>query len=176
MIVLNPVLEFWVQTSKVKILEDLIENANIECCGIRIPVEFGTEMRKAVMIFSGVNVVDVQTETACGEMIVCEVNVSLLLYPDVASYSDYEVKFEWLNDNDNIVVSPVIPLSSFSTVSTMTQKAIPLASKPSGVGSINLSKANSFVLVFDGYNNTFVDRIITMNYSDTAVKKQLVCN
>lgn len=150
-------MEYWVQTDKIQLLEYLIEDSNLAANGIRIPVVFGEETRQAVIIFSPLNVVDVQTESSCGEMAVCEVTVNLLLYPDVASYSDYTVKFEWMQEDGQ--KSADVPLTSFSAINTMTQKAVPYVAAPRKVGNINLSCANSFVLVFDGYNNDFINYI-----------------
>lgn len=155
-------MEYWIQTDKVKLLEFLIEDCNIATSGLRIPVVFGKERRKAVIIFSLVNIADIRTETICGEIAVCSVTVNILLYPDVVSYSDYSVKFRWTNERGEVVsMEEAMPLTSLSFVNTMTQRAVPYAANHSKVGSINLSCANSFVLVFDGWNNAFVNKIVS---------------
>lgn len=158
MAAVSATMEYWLPTSKIKLLEDMIEDCNIAASGERVSVKFGNDARKAVIIFDRPNITDIQTGTACGEMAVCEVDVTMTLYPDVVSYSDYEVEFSYTDDDGNAVVSK-LPLSSFSFVNTMTQKAVPYVKDAGKVGSINLSCANSFVLVFDGYNNDFVNRI-----------------
>lgn len=158
--VLAPRMEYWIQADKVKLLEDLVEDCNIATSGLRIPVQFGIppkETRQAVIIFDGPEVIDIQQSTACGEMAVCEVNVSLLLYPDVVSYCDYTVSFEWLDGQE--LKSATIPLASLSTASIMTQKAVPFINTPQKTGQINLAQANGWVLVFDGYNNEFINYI-----------------
>ena len=123
MLILSATMEYWIQTSKIQLLEDLIDNCNLATCGLRIPVEFGEEKRQAVIILSPLQVTDVQTGTICGEMAVCEVEVNLLLYPDVVSYSDYTVTFNWF---DETAKTATMPLTSISVVNTMTQKSVPV--------------------------------------------------
>ena len=159
MVVLSAVMEYWVQTNKIQLLEYLIEDCNIATSGLRIPVEFGDETRRAVIIFSQPNVTDIQSGTMCGEMAVCEISVSIILYPNAMSYSDYEVSFDFVNELGEMVQDVAVPLTSISFVNTMTQKAVPRMNRPSAVGSVNLSKACSFVLVFDGYDNEFINYI-----------------
>ena len=158
MSVLSVTMEYWTQTSKIQLLENLIEDCNISLTGLRVPVQFDDQMRQAVIIFSPIKITDVQVGTVCGEMAVCEIAVNILLYPDVVSYSDYTIEFSF-TDNSGNLQSAVIPVSSFSYVNTMTQKAVPYTENVRKVGSLNLSCANSFVLVFDGYNNDFVNYI-----------------
>lgn len=158
-------MEYAIQTSKVKILESLIENCNLALCGVRIPVKFGEENRQAIVIFEHPIVSDIQTNSAYGEIAVIDVGVSMLLYPDVVSYSDYSVEFEYM-DGEEQEQSGAIPLSSIAFINTMTQKSVPYAQNTTKVGSINLSCANSFVLVMDGYNNAFINYIVDKALSD----------
>lgn len=179
--VLSPTMEYWIQSDKVKLLEDLIEDCNVATSGLRFPVKFGIppkageadtrETRQAVIIFNGPNVVDIQTGTACGEMAVCEVTVSLLLYPDVVSYSDYTVSFEWLDGDENKTAT--VPLTSLSTASIMTQKAVPFMNAPYNTGEINLARANGWVLVFDGYNNPFINYVSDKAFSEQGNNNQV---
>lgn len=161
MAVLSASMEYYIQTNKIKLLEYLIEDCNIATSGLRIPVTFGDQTRQAVVIFGRPVVGDVQTAGSYGEMALVDIAVNILLYPDSASYSDYEVCFSFTNEAGGIVENCAVPLSSFSYVNTMTQKAVPKVSQSGGVGSINLSRAVSFVLVFDGYNNDFVNHIVS---------------
>ena len=156
MLILSATMEYWIQTSKIQLLEDLIDNCNLATCGLRIPVAFGEETRQAVIVFNQLQITDIQTGTICGEMAVCEVEVNLLLYPDVVSYSDYTVTFNWF---DETAKTATMPLTSISVVNTMTQKSVPFVNSPQNVGSINLSSSKSYVLVFDGYNNEFINFI-----------------
>lgn len=156
MLILSATMEYWIQTSKIQLLEDLIDNCNLATCGLRIPVAFGEETRQAVIVFNQLQTTDIQTGTICGEMAVCEVEVNLLLYPDVVSYSDYTVTFNWF---DETAKTATMPLTSISVVNTMTQKSVPVVNSPQNVGSINLSSSKSYVLVFDGYNNEFINFI-----------------
>lgn len=170
MLTLSATMEYWIQTSKIQLLEDLIDNCNLATCGLRIPVAFGEETRQAVIILSPLQVTDIQTGTICGEMAVCEVKVDLLLYPDVASYSDYTVAFSWLEDETTKTAT--MPLSSLSVVNTMTQKSVPFVNSPQNVGNINLSRSKSYVLVFDGYNNDFIDFVAGLSLGDSEDNNQ----
>ena len=158
MAVLNATLDYYIQTDKVKIVESLIENANIATSGLRIPVQFGDETRKAVIFFGRPNVGDIMPTTPFGEMATVEVGVTLMLYPNVISYSDYTVSVTF-TDAAGKEQTAAVPLTSFSVPVTMTQTATPRINDPRNTGSINLSRARSFVLVFEGYDNPFINFI-----------------
>lgn len=167
MIVLGATLQYYIQSEKIKLLEYLIENSNIALSGLRIPVQFGDEIRKAVVFFERPIVSDVQTSTPFGEMANVDVEVSMALYPDVVSYSDYTVNIGF---TDNGVGKDAdLPLSSFSIAETMTQDALPGIQAKEQVGNINLSRAVSFVLVFEGYNNLFINYITDKQFASGKV-------
>lgn len=163
MVVLDASLQYYIQTSKVKLLEYLIEDSNIATSGLRIPVQFGSETRKAVIFFDRPMVSDVQIGAPFGEMCNVDVSVAILLYPDVASYSDYTVNIGFVENG--VAKSVDVPLSSFSVANIMTQDAVPNIEARRTVGSINLSRATSFVLVFDGYNNEFINYLTDLSLS-----------
>ena len=158
-------LEYWLQDSKVKLLEDLIEDMTVETMGIRIPVQIGKEMRKAIIVFGNLDVSDYQETTEFGGMAVCDLNVDIIFYPDVVSKSDYKVEFLVVEPGTNKASWVNVPLTSISIPVNMTQKAVPKANRTSDVGNINLSRVKSFVLTFDGYNNTFVNVLTDMTLS-----------
>lgn len=172
MVTLSATMEYWLQTSKVKLLEDLIEECNIRLSGWRVPVVFGNETRQAVIIFDRPSITDIQSGTPYGEMAQCEINVNMLFYPDVVSYKDYEVRFTF-NDGGKVIESGTIPLSTLSFVSTMTQRALPTVQTPQVTGNINLARSNSFVLVFDGYNNEFINYITDIALQGTTSSGEL---
>ncbi|MDE6473610.1 MAG: hypothetical protein K2L70_00725 [Clostridia bacterium] len=155
MVALSASLEYYIQTSKIKLLEYLIEDCNIATSGLRIPVEFGQETRKAVIFLGRPRVSDIQTSTPFGEAALVDVDVTIMFYPDVISYSEYTVNVAFSLGNER--KSADIPLTSFSCVNAMTQDAVPYIEAKNKVGNINLSCANSFVMVFDGYNNDFIN-------------------
>lgn len=157
MVVLSASLQYYIQADKIKLLEYLIESCNIATSGLRIPVQFGSETRRAVIFFNRPNVGDIQTAAPFGEMANVDVDAAILLYSDVVSYSDYTVNIGF-TDND-VEKSADVPLSSFSVAETMTQDAVPGIKARESVGQINLSRATSFVLVFEGYNNEFINYI-----------------
>lgn len=168
MVVLGAKLQYYIQTEKIKLLEYLIEDSNIATSGLRIPVQFGTETRKAVVFFDRPLVSDIQTAAPFGEMANVDVDIAILLYPDVVSYSDYTVNIGFTDNGE--YKSADVPLSSFSIANVMTQDAAPAIGARESVGNINLSRATSFVLVFEGYNNAFINYItqkaLTANAAD----------
>ncbi len=157
MVVLQAALSYYIQTDKIKLLEYLVEDANIATSGIRIPVQFGSETRKAVIFFDRPLVSDIQTAAPFGETAIVDIDVAVMLYPDVVSYSDYTVNIEFTENG--VAKNADVPLSSFSIAETMTQDAVPGVEARESVGEINLSRATSFILVFDGYNNPFINYI-----------------
>ena len=154
-IVIEASLEYYIQTSKIKLLEYLIENCNIATCGIRIPVQFGEETRRAVIFFERPLVSDVLTSSPFGEMCLADINITLALYPDVVTYSEYSVEICIPKLDPERYIS--IPLSSFSAADIMTQDPVPNMEARRTVSNINLSRATSFILVFDGYINDAID-------------------
>lgn len=163
-------LEYWVQTDKVKLLEDMFEDIAIETNGIRIPVQIGTENRQALIALGSLDIGELQEATEYGEMSVCEINIEIVLYPNATSLSDYTVEFlvdeEWVE----------VPISSLSLACSMNQKAVPKANNVRSVGSINLSRVRTFVLAFDGYRNKFVDYLTDMDLSDDLIQNNDIDN
>lgn len=169
--VLEATLQYYVQTDKIKLLEYLIEDSNIAVSGYRIPVQFGEETRKAVVFFGRPKLAEMHTVSQFGETAHLNVDVAILLHPDVTSYSDYNVKVSF-TDHEGVSHSNVhVPLTSITFVDTMTQDAVPYINNRRKVGSINLSSATSFVLVFEGYNNPFINYI-----TDKALNSKLQDN
>ena len=166
-VVLQASLGYYIQTSKIKLLEYLIEDSNIAVCGLRIPVKFGKETRRAVVFFDRPNIGDIMTAAPFGEVANVDVDVAVLLYPDVASYSDYTVNIGFTDNGD--YKSADVPLTSFSLASVMTQDAVPGITHRETVGEINLSRATSFVLVFDGFNNAFVNYLTAKSFAPGGV-------
>lgn len=158
-------LEYWLQTDKVKLLEDLIEDMTVETTGIRIPVEIGGNHRQAIMVFSGLDVTEIQEATEFGEMAVCDLNVDIIFYPNVVSKSDYSIEFLVVDEETNTTQWIKLPFSALSLSSDMSQKAVPRINDSKNVGNVNLSKVNSFVLTFDGYKNDFVAQLIKLSFA-----------
>lgn len=170
MSVLEATMQYYIQSDKVKLLEYLVEDSNIATSGYRIPVQFGDETRKAVVIFGRPTVRDMQTATPFGEMARVVIDVAITLYPNVVSYSDYTVKVSFTDDDGNLQSNIVVPLTSFAIVDAMTQDAVPQINNREKVGNINLSCAASFVLVFEGYDNPFINYITNKALSGATVK------
>lgn len=165
-IVVVPVnLEYWVQTEKIKLLEDMFEDISVETTGERVPVQIGTEERQMVMALGSLNISELQETSEYGEMTVCDIDIDLIFHPNVSTMSDYKVEF--LVEEDWVQV----PVSSVSISTNMTQKSVPKANNVRNVGNINLSKVRSFVLGFDGYKNKFIDELVEDFLDDGLTKK-----
>lgn len=159
-------LEYWIQTEKVKLLEDMFEDISVETIGERIPVQIGTEERQMVMALGSLDVSEIQETTEYGEMSVCEIDIDIIIHPNVSTMADYKVEFfvdgSWIKT----------PVSSISISNNMTQKSVPKANNVRNVGNINLSKVRSFVLSFDGYRNKFIDSLIEESLDDGRVNNE----
>lgn len=159
-------LEYWVQSDKVKLLEDMFEDMAIETTGERIAVQIGKENRQALVAIGALNIAELQEATEYGEMSVCDIDIEIVLYPNATNLSDYTIEF--IVDNEWIEV----PISSLSMGCSMNQKAVPNANSVRSVGSINLSRVKTFVMAFDGYHNKFVDYLMELALSDDVTKNK----
>lgn len=158
-VVMETTLQYYIQTDKIKLLEYLIEDCNIAVSGYRIPIHLGEEIRKAVVFFGRPKLTEMHLAAPFGEMAHINIDVAILLHPDVVSYSDYTVKVSFTDDDGILHNNVSVPLTSITFVNAMTQDAVPYVSNRRKVGSVNLSCATSFVLVFEGYNNPFINHI-----------------
>lgn len=159
-VAISATLEYWVQTDKIEILEQLIEKSNIELSGERLSVDFTsedgqTETRRGVFVFDAPKVEDIIEESLNGEMAIVTVGVTMSFVPNIVTYSDYSIKFTYDGDK----VSESIPLMKLSASRTMIQKAVPYMANPRQVGQVNLSSAIIFVLSFQGFKYEFIDYI-----------------
>ncbi len=174
-------LEYWIQTDKVKLLEEMFEDMDVATNGIRIPVQIGEENRQALVIIGTLNVTDIEETTEFGEMSVCEIDINFVFYPNATSISDYNVKMFMPKTQYDEAAWVELPISSISMASNMTQKSLPLINTPQEVGNINLSRVKSIVLTFDGYKNRAIDYIADLalkiglnEYDNNALIKLLV--
>lgn len=149
-------LQYQIQPEKIKLLESLIELANLSTCGLKIPLKIGENEREFVIYFDNVDTSEIDT-TTIGESVTATVMVTLLVMPKTMSYIDYTVQF--LINEDYVT----LPIKSLSFANSMTQKGISRINKPSATDTINLSNATIFTLVFDGYKDNEVVRMFANN-------------
>lgn len=161
-------LEYWIQSEKVKLLEDMFEDISVATTGERVPVQIGTENRHAVIALGNLSVSEIQENTEFGEMAVCDIDIDIVFYPKATSIADYKVDFLMPSSNPDIENWVELPISSISFATSMTQKAVPYLNKPRSVGSINLSRVKSIVLTFDGYENEFIDYITNFSLNNAT--------
>lgn len=165
MVALGVSLEYCLQTDKVKLLEYLVETANIKLSGQRITVAFGDEVRKAVVFFGPPITKDIQSASSFGEIAFVDITVVIAFYPNVVSYCDYTVSFKYTVDGEE--KKTAVPLTSFVAGNTMTQESTPHMNNPRNTGNINLARMSSFVLTFDGYDNDFINYITDKSFTSS---------
>lgn len=156
-------LEYWIQTDKVKLLEDMLENIIVESTGIRVPVKIGSEEREVLIAIGKLIISELQETSEFGEMAVCDVDIDMVFYPPAISRADYRAEFALTSDDITTWVS--LPFSSLTISNSMTQKAVPKANKVRSVGNINLSRAKTFTFTFDGYKNKFIDKLVSDTFA-----------
>ena len=161
-------LQYWIQTEKIKLLESLIEAANIMLCGIKLPVEINGENRKAILFFGNLSTT-IDEEDEIGESAFVTINVSLMLSPNVVNYTDYKIEFAITNDDNQVEYIP-LPITSIAIGNSMVPKSIPFANDTSRSNTINLSNATLFTISFDGY----ADNKIISHFTDSALSKAAV--
>lgn len=167
-------LEYWIQTEKIKLLEDMVEDIIVESTGIRIPVKIGKEERQVILAIGNLQISELQEATEFGEMAVCELEVDLMFYPKATSMSDYKVEFAVVDEDTNTSEWVEVPCSNVGLTTSMTQKSTPFANNPRNVGSINLSSVKSITLSFDGYDNKFIDKLVDFSFSQQQVDNNQV--
>lgn len=165
-------LQFWIQTSKIKLLEWLIEECNLQLCGERISVTISGQERKAVIFFSNPTVIDLDTSSPFGESLFCEVAVSMVITPDITSHSDYIVELATDNGGGEISFFE-IPVSSMSLAKNMTSKPVPYVNVQKSTGFINLSNVKAFNLTFYGFNTPPINSLATAALNEQSDNNKL---
>ena len=150
-------LEFWIQTSKVKLLEMLVSECNIGLIGNRLTVDFGEEQRKIAIQFGNLNVIDVVTGQPCGEMTAVSCECTMVVSPNISTYQDYSISVNWATNPQNTPVE--MPVFSFLAESVATAKGVPYMVNPRTTGIINLSNSKTFTFGFYGFENEFVKHL-----------------
>ena len=161
-------LQYWLQTEKIKLLESLIETANIMLCGIKLPIEIDGESRKAILFFDNISTT-INEEDEIGESAFVTVNVSLMITPNVVYYTDYKIEFAITNEDNQVEYIP-LPITSIAIGNSMVPKSIPFTTDTSRTNTINLSNATLFTLTFDGYAD---NKIISL-FADSALSKAAI--
>lgn len=149
-IVVDGSLEFWVQSQKAKLVEALIENANIALCGLKLPIEINGEQRK-ISLFFKLTSTNIEGQTEIGESAIINVDVTLEMSPATVNYSDWEVFLE-MNSEGGGKEFVNIPILGLQINSTMTGKAMPKANDPSHTKTNNLSNSVIVTINFDAYS------------------------
>lgn len=154
--------EYWIQTEKIKLLEDMFEDLSINTIGEKIPVQIGSEDRTVIIALGTLDISKIEDATEFGEMAICEIDIDLVFNNDIRSIVDYKIEF--LSGEKYVE----LPITSISISNSMTQKAVPLANQVRSVGSINLSNVRTIVMTFDGMKNVFIDNLISRTFNDNG--------
>ena len=145
-------LEYWLQSEKVHLLEDLIESANLATCGLRIPLEINGQSKNIIIYFDSFTASSLDQDKL-GETMIVNVGVSLLIKPQYSSCSDY--KFEFLI-GENYIELPVI---SFNYNNDMVQKSLPRMNRPSSTDNLNLANVTCFTLNYNLDKNNLIAKM-----------------
>ncbi|MDE5757403.1 MAG: hypothetical protein K2H85_02200, partial [Allobaculum sp.] len=92
-------LEYWVQSNKQYLVEELIERLSVASCGQRLSVQLGDKSRRVLLTFSNVVASDIEESTAFGEMIVLSVSVTFIFAEPIYSKADYFVEFFMIDES-----------------------------------------------------------------------------
>ena len=150
-IVVDGSLEFWVQSQKAKLVEALIENANIALCGLKLPIEINGEQRK-VSLFFKLSSASMEGQTEIGESAIINVDVTLEMSPATINYGDWQVALEMDKEGGGEKEFVNIPITGIQINSTMTGKAMPKTNDPSHTKTNNLSNSVILTINFDAYS------------------------
>ncbi len=163
-------LQYWLQTDKVKLLEALIETANISLCGLKLPVIIDGESRRVTLFFDTPSVT-IEGQTEIGESAIVSIKVTMMIVPNTSSYADYQILFEIPKlDNPEQFEFVELPITSIQFGNSMTPKSIPLMRDTSKNNNVNLSNVSVFTLVFDGYIG---NRVVEMFADDILSKASI---
>lgn len=168
-IAVSGTLQFWLQAEKVKLLEAFIEAVNIALCGEKLTINIQGETRKATLFFGRVSS-NIDGQTEIGESAIATVNVTIMITPNVVSYSDYLVEFLMSKvDSDNESEYVELPITNIQFGNMMTGKAVPLTRDKSRTMQTNLSNTTLLTLVYDGYiDNRVVQMFVYDSFSKAA--------
>lgn len=162
--VCSGVLDFWVQTSKLKLVDSLLEKCNIALASALIPVSFkmsdGTIENRTLSIgFGRPSNFDFNTSSEIGESVQFPVEVDIGISLPTTQMIDYKFEFTIeTNSNNEPVNFEELSIAKFSLAETSTTKGFPSLSKPGETGVINLSVGKTYSFVFDGVaDNNFID-------------------
>lgn len=154
-------LEYWVQSNKQYLVEELIERLSVASCGRRLTVQLGDKSRRVLLTFSNVVASDIEEKTAFGEMIVLSVSVTFIFAEPIYSKADYLVEFLVANintltqeqegelENNGKWIS--VSYLTLQLQNSSTQKALPLVNNVQFTSTINLSSSKVLAISFDGY-------------------------
>ncbi len=162
--VCSGVLDFWVQTSKLKLVDSLLEKCNIALASALIPVSFkmsdGTIENRTLSIgFGRPSDFDFNTSSEIGESVQFPIEVDIGISLPTTQMVDYKFEFTAeLDANDEPTNFTEVPVADYSITETAQTKGLPTMTHPSETGVINLSAGTTYSFVFDGIvDNPFIN-------------------
>lgn len=177
-------LDFWVQTSKIKLLEYLIDKVNIALSGRVLPLEFKmqdntVEHRTVALVFGRLDSPEYDTASEIGESVQCSVDVELTVQPKTILMSDVKVEFATETPNDPSVenawdsVMIEVIAEDFNVVLNTQPKSIPLVNNNSHTGITNLSLGRTFALTIPAVDNNFIRWLTSYTLGEVNINAPL---
>ena len=171
-------LDFWVQTSKIKLLEYLIDKVNIALSGRVLPLEFKmqdntVEHRTVALVFGRLDSPEYDTASEIGESVQCSVDVELTVQPETILMANIKIEFatEW--NGDNTQWTDVIA-EHFSLSALAQTKSLPLAKNISHTGTINTSLGRTFSVTIPAMVNNFTTWLTQYAFGLVDINTQIL--
>ncbi len=153
----------WLQTSKIKLLEALVEECNMEYCGEVCEIDIGGLKRSMFIEFSVIQPQEVQSASEIGEAAKLSIGIKMELAPSISSYDDYKIELSFDGGETYLIV----PYTSWTYVYNASQVALPLANQ-SDSGFINVSRSNSLSLTLYDFNKPLTDKLRSIAFRCNA--------
>lgn len=147
-------LTAWLQTSKIKLLEALIDECNAAYCGEVCEFRIGGFKRSMLIEFGVIQQQSIQSASEIGEAATLSISVKMELAPSINSYDDYKIEMSFDGGETYLIA----PYTSWTYVYNASQIALPLANQADS-GFINVSRSNSISLSLYEFNETLTQKL-----------------
>ena len=163
------IMDFWVQSNKIKLLEDLIAKTNALRLGHKIPVSMDGQTRKAQFVFDVIQISEIDPESQIGEAVRVTVGVTIMLTPNTTNYADYVVELaNRIIPETGVPDYKELPVTNIAVDVQMVPRGVPLAADTRRTGTINLSRGRTIKLAFEGHDNEVVDWLSSDTMGDPS--------
>ena len=159
------VLDFWLQSSKVKVLELLIDRCMQSFNGVRIPVDFaGGQTRHVSVYLTNMTQAELRPESAIGDSLRVQVMVQVNIEPLLVSRQDYTVEVAVPQSPINAMGFMPLNFATISVPRDMESNPLPKVNTIGKLGVINLSMSGAVRLTFGGLaDHPFIEWLADQN-------------